>query len=734
MAGPWDKFQSESGPWQKFAMPEQTEAARIASEGGLPSAIVRKGMEGATGGFYDEAAGAVHALGDIATTDKTLSDFKELYRKRQQEYLDVLKETDKQFPVASTASKIGGFVLGPGKLVKGVKTAAALGGLTGLGESDAKVIDKKEYGKAALDTTLGMGAGAAGYKVGEAISSKLGKLFAPKAAQNATMTVESTGAPAASEVAERSGKISDIAKKVFGDAAPAKNSGDIIKAAKALTNKGEVPGYMLTEDRTRKALASSLLDSPTVGGAIERKKLDPILSAIKERAGKLSDEASGFSPYETGSSVKKAIHQKFKDSVEPAELIYKDIEKEFSKVPIEGRAFSRLMNALKKEYSTDYSGKTQSLIKNLEGTFKENVDDVGKLRQFRTQLGKHMEKTATDAEKDIINKTYAALTRERNRSILKYETNIPKKEGMLDALRTADGLYKDALRGTSKALGLDTSKRSAITSFLDETAPEQFVKQMFNKKDVGQLQNLKNAFPEEFNQLRTQELADLVNKSMFKGEVSPQKLVTNFNKYAPEVKELLLGEKAADVKNIETLLNALPPQVNPSGTARTLQLQNWMDIPSNLKSLVSQQVLTRGTPEAGAISDVVKEGLKDKMLSFPGVKATYQMPMSAAKDAISLKNVTPASSFVGAQGAKGITLPSRGIVPEVAKDPKENRGPQSQQIDRQRTLQKIAGTPYEAPLRAAAERGENSFAATYYLMSQQDPEFRMKMEDKKDER
>lgn len=54
--------------------------------------------------------------------------------------------------------------------------------------------------------------------------------------------------------------------------------------------------------------------------------------------------------------------------------------------------------------------------------------------------------------------------------------------------------------------------------------------------------------------------------------------------------------------------------------------------------------------------------------------------------------------------------------------------PVSSKMEIPAALQKVAGTPYEAPLQAAAERGDNSFAATYYMMSQKDPEFRKRME------
>ena len=39
-------------------------------------------------------------------------------------------------------------------------------------------------------------------------------------------------------------------------------------------------------------------------------------------------------------------------------------------------------------------------------------------------------------------------------------------------------------------------------------------------------------------------------------------------------------------------------------------------------------------------------------------------------------------------------------------------------------LGKVQGTKFAEPLMAAAKRGDDSFASTYYIMSQSDPDFR----------
>jgi len=53
--------------------------------------------------------------------------------------------------------------------------------------------------------------------------------------------------------------------------------------------------------------------------------------------------------------------------------------------------------------------------------------------------------------------------------------------------------------------------------------------------------------------------------------------------------------------------------------------------------------------------------------------------------------------------------------------------------NREKVITKLQGTKFSEPLRLAAERGDDSFASTYYLLSQTHPEFRAALEDGEEE-
>jgi peptidoglycan hydrolase-like protein with peptidoglycan-binding domain len=139
--------------------------------GNTPSqleAFARGAGEGATFGFSDEILGGLGAAKDVATTDKTISDFLDLYRQKRDVQEGERLEAEAAHPGTSVAGNLLGGIAVPGvgalgataKGVGGVMKAGAIGGaLAGLGTSDAD-LTKGEFLDAGKDVLSTAAAGA----------------------------------------------------------------------------------------------------------------------------------------------------------------------------------------------------------------------------------------------------------------------------------------------------------------------------------------------------------------------------------------------------------------------------------------------------------------------------------------------------------------------------------------------------------------------------------------------
>lgn len=120
--------------------------------GGAES-FARGAAQGLSLGFADEITGALEALGDVATTEKTLSDLPELYTQHRDESRQAYKASEEANPITALLGNIAGGIptaIAAGVLAPAVKGApitkkiwdasklgAEFGAATGLGFSEA---------------------------------------------------------------------------------------------------------------------------------------------------------------------------------------------------------------------------------------------------------------------------------------------------------------------------------------------------------------------------------------------------------------------------------------------------------------------------------------------------------------------------------------------------------------------------------------------------------------------
>lgn len=636
---------------------------------------VRGGLDAMTFGHVDELSGALanpvgaaKALIGKGSDDSDVRD----YQAERDVYRRVYDDAKKTYGNAFGIGGVAGAIAGPGKFLaplkgaKAVGAAGAVGALTGEGMSRAELADK-EYGKLAVDTGIGGGVGlAAGY-----VGNKIGGAIANRAARKAAEKEAASAAAAAKASSE------DILPALTATGQPKPNAQQVIEAANDLAPGKPLPGYMTSNSKEVQQLASTVLESPTLAGVAERKSVEPFFNAAKRVGDEVAETASNLDRYEAGGQVRAGIASKFKERLAPLVESYDQLEGQFARLPLNRVAFKRAINAMRREYKTDPSGKAPALLDRLEQTFNDEVKTVGDLRKFRTKLGEYLDPAASGAEQSIYGRMYGVVTRERNRSILAAEQaaktgrvaggrfagpDQKAVEGSLSELVQTDRAYAKLLRETGETLGLKGTRRSTgrevIEKTLDEgtgkVTNEQLAAKLFNAGDRRSLEMLRQRYPEEFQVLAKQRLGEVVSRARAKdGSIDVRALTRELRKQPEHVQQMVLGDLFPKTQKARTLLDAMPEKFNPSETATKWEL---------LQRAAQSPVGT----------------LKDNA-AVAGMRARLNNQAPAVQD------------------------PSA-VIQRVQANPK---------------LQK-----YVAPLREALSRGENGFAATWFLLQQQHPELR----------
>lgn len=324
-----DQFLAETGPAPapmpkiKSAMPSSdfdpdkflAETKIPVKDASLPSAVVRKGLQGATAGFLDEVSGVTEAAGRMAgieglggsfsdvkisergpTLDKEY--LKQAYIQARDRKRQMLAQDSQDFPVASTASEIAGGILSPAnKVIKGmsaVKGGAVLGSAYGLGNSEAEDVSGM-----IMDAGTGLVTGAAIGKVADVASP-----YVNKGIQKASEAVKS----AKNKVG---GALKDKAEEFAF-----KSTGAMLKDWRNAADRNEVNkiGRWLLD--TGSVKVGSSVDDVANAAAQQKAKAGVLLDEIYTKSGDaLKASGKGFDPVRDKERILAAAKSELGDTI-----------------------------------------------------------------------------------------------------------------------------------------------------------------------------------------------------------------------------------------------------------------------------------------------------------------------------------------------------------------------------------------------------------------------------------
>ncbi len=316
-----------------FAAGEEVEPLVSKLESGI-----RGAAQGLSMGFADELAGAARSAYEVATTDKNLSEIKNLYGKYRDLERAKYKEAEQANPKTYMASEIGAGILGPNPFAKlgAIKGGITAGATYALGSSEGQTAKQQ-----AKDVAQGAGFGGVGGAVGEGISHVIGKTI-PEALSK--------------------GKIS------AGDTAL-----NILKVPKPMLEKElGAGGGLILEGDFRKGIGQAALDKLKIGGvsrAVEDTNQE-LSSLIKEK-NSLFNKLQG-----------KNIEESLKSTNSPAfpelsQQLQTKIENTINKIS-QGELDQRSVQNVA-DMASDYLAK-----------YNEAGNDIFKLNDLRKELGQRI--------------------------------------------------------------------------------------------------------------------------------------------------------------------------------------------------------------------------------------------------------------------------------------------------------------------------------------------------------
>lgn len=355
---------------------------------------------------------------------------------------------------------------------------------------------------------------------------------------------------------------------------------DLYTAAKRLnvpTTKAMRSGDAMLHD-----LEGSLAEHPSLFGNSIRKQHRKIGEGLK---GSIDDilGAADDAPIEsiarsTRDSVDDLVAKKF----DPLREKFDEIASSTGAIDLSNRtkAANRLAvsKLVKKQVIPDFAKKLQ---KNVNEGLK-NAKTVKDIQKIRQNIGPFsQDRSLSPEDKRFVGELYGKLRSIEDRAIKRsaIKTADTGEEGkklgseLINNLADTNRSWSEGLKemqGIAKSFGLNKGIKSPgdLKYHLEGMKDSTLANAIFDTKNSRYAKTIQQAMPEVFEKAKSKKLAEILQKSSFKGEVSPQKFISNTSKLDPVSKEMLFGKNTSVIDDIRTVTNSLPQKFNPSGTSK----------------------------------------------------------------------------------------------------------------------------------------------------------------------
>jgi hypothetical protein len=345
----------------------------------------------------------------------------------------------------------------------------------------------------------------------------------------------------------------------------------------------KLPLGMTTEKEAYKYAEGYLMKQKgSVGGMMTQAEYKPVMSQLDLTARTLARDAEELSKFQSGNAVKDIVFNKVASNLEQAKVLYKAVDEISDQVALPKKSKDYAKTLLSTD---DYKFLLPTEKKQLQEVVQllDDVNTVGDARRLRVEMGKRL-RTAYQSENiglvNVLNDIRAVSDELIENAVIK-GSESPK--AVMKAFKEANALFKGAFDEAKPILEMLKVKvpksGRGLVDVLDEVPAEKFNK-LWSKDNFNQLRKIKETQPEIFEILRKKQIGDILYSATKEGQenINIRTFMSGINKLEPEAQGLIFGGNASNkIKSMNTILNRLPPDVNPSGSGAYLEFKNLID-------------------------------------------------------------------------------------------------------------------------------------------------------------
>lgn len=330
--------------------------------------------------------------------------------------------------------------------------------------------------------------------------------------------------------------------------------------------------------------------APTVSALRQQELATSAWNKIVDGTEQTIGNGTKMSKADLGTALKDGFTAKFEAQYAPIKQLYSEIEPYREAIPVSNKstnALSRTIKDLIKEHSLIKGTPEYNFVETMSEGISQ-VDNLAKLANFKKALNR----STTQETKFIssaINEKFENLETKAIRRFAENEMKTPKAKSVIldlldktDAAKSGYSEFRDEIQKFGNVIG--KKKIYGPQDFLDhmeEMTPEKFASDVWKPKNSKFQEYLAKSYPEEFELIKANRIAEIKADSMKNGEFDPRRLFKEFEGLTKEERNLLFSkEQQSAIGKANLALNSFPKSFNPSNTSNASAYRDFFTSPT----------------------------------------------------------------------------------------------------------------------------------------------------------
>jgi hypothetical protein len=355
---------------------------------------------------------------------------------------------------------------------------------------------------------------------------------------------------------------------------------------------------MLSEDKTFQNLESTLVKSDMMAGQDVKQATINVREGLEKATEDVLSKGKGVGAVDEGEAIKQSIFEHYNSRLSTYKSFQDTFESEFGNVAINERMVKLAETRFLKQ--ADNAFDDTNIQKAVAGIRK--IDSVSKAKQAKKYFWNEAQKakrTGDNLAQSVFMDAYDTSQRMIENAAISSVNGVRNKKRLVEGIRAANKTYASLasdMKDVAKLLGKKINRPSEMVDFVENSLDAKQLTEKISKiKNNDLLDTLEKKLPDVYESAMRFKAAKILKSSQDDyGNVIPKKFLSQIKKMDEDEIKRLFGDKVKKIDAIKTVSDALPTDINPSGTAQATETLGLFSLGNQGKALALRGLYSDG--------------------------------------------------------------------------------------------------------------------------------------------